>query len=517
MRTRRPVWGVLALSLLLPACGSSGADSADEADPVEDSVPVSDRTGGRDETTTTSSGSAASSSVSPPSAPPSTPQVAAPVDGFDPCAGWPGLADYAIGTGLLDPSGLADASVPVRWDDGGFWVFEPRGADGAATLVAGLTGAETVCDGPVSSEAAVAIDAYLAAGGGVEHRDVLLAAADPVRPAGFRAAPTTSDGPVLPRQRARDALEMAANAARNGDDDGARQLIDLAMSIYRSEAERRIEAGTDAQDLLGVEASAQLMGDDDLADTARDALYELIKQQVADAAADFDPCAVAGTSRNSALVEALARAELVGVPDVAEAEATPERRAYDHNAYKQMIQEWSDRNEAVANGEEDDVCPGFLFRVEAPWSAGLSSGTLDVWLVSCDLQTWTGTLTSSGEMVLPDGSMAFERAYELRFEFGPNGFWDGEVAEAELDGRIQWRLEGSGFAGDWSTQAATGNARFRRVDPYGEFHAEFDDVNLEGKITAEGHTVPVAFPTEFPPVLQLSTLEPGGDMCKDDA
>lgn len=517
MRVRRPVWGLLALGLLLPACGSSDTTHGAETDATDDAAPASDPSADRDASTSTTTGSAASSVQPPPSTAPNAPQVAAPVDGFDHCAAWPGLADYAVGTGLLDPSGLAEQLVPVGWDDGGFWVFEPRGADRTASLVAGLTGAETVCDGPVSPEAAVAIDAYLAAGGGAEHRDVLLAAADPARPAGFRAAPTTSDGPVLPRQRARDALEMAANAARNGDDDGARQLIDLAMSIYRSEAERRIEAGTDAQDLLGVEASAQLMGDDDLADTARDALYELIKEQVADAAADFDPCAVAGTSRNSALVEALARAELVGVPDVAEADATPERRAYDHNVYHRMIQEWSDRNEAVANGEEDDVCPGFLFRVEAPWSAGLSSGTLDVWLVSCDLQTWTGTLTSSGEMVLPDGSMAFERAYELRFEFGPNGFWDGEVAEAELDGRIQWRLEGSGFAGDWSTQAATGNARFRRVDPYGEFRAEFDDVTLEGKITAEGHTVPVAFPTEFPPVLQLSTLEPGGDMCKDDA
>jgi hypothetical protein len=462
-------------------------------------------------TTTTPSASTVTNAPTEAAAP-----EAASASPYDICASWTGLADYSIANALLDPVGVADVLVPSGWNDSGFWTFEPLGDDGVDALIDELTSEQTICDGSPSPTASTAIEQFVAAGGGSANREILFDALGVV-PSGFRRGTDSANEPVSPRQRYQDAAAMAASAAQHGDEEAARQLVDLAISMLTADARALIEAGATAQELLAIAASGQLFDIEDLSDEAMQALYEQIKQEVADAAADFDPCAVMGSSRNSALIEALARAELFGIPDTGPSEASEGKQAYDQAKYNQLILDWIERNEAVANGEEDDVCPGYLFRVEMPWAAGLSSGTLEVWLMSCDTQTWTGTLTSSGEMVLPDGSMAFERAYELTFEFGPNEFRDGVLDEIDLDGRLQWRLEGSGFSGDWSTQAATGRASFRWLESFGEFRAEFDNTTLNGQITAGGHSVPVSFPTEFPPVHQLTTLAPGGDLCNDDA
>ncbi|RMH84171.1 MAG: hypothetical protein D6683_01990, partial [Actinomyces sp.] len=343
---------------------------------------------------------------------------------------------------------------------------------------------------------------------------LLLAARSGSPGTGAVSAPATRTlrvaRPVEPRTPFRDALAAAEKLLAVGDGEAARRAMDRAREGYRAWFDKKV-ATADERELIDFGAGGLLLGADDVTDAAEEALWERVKQEVQQALDQFDPCSQVRSERVDQLARALARADLAGVPDMSKEEAAKKGLVpYDRKTVEAALIHWQERQEAAARGEADPECPGFLF--EAPLEIPAVGGSgVSVYLVTCDGTDWEGELSGEMSMSGGGGSLTIQPFFALSF---PGvGTEPGAVGEQDLDGRIQWRLDGGGAVAEWHTESARGHATLRITEDGVTVEVDLDPVVATGQVEVAGRTVPLTIPVTLGHGQASGVLEQAGLVC----
>jgi hypothetical protein len=188
------------------------------------------------------------------------------------------------------------------------------------------------------------------------------------------------------RQNVRDWLRAAAYDQKAGGDGQA--YINNAQDAYSTWAEGYIPGAT-AEEALRIAAEAQLLGLDELGDSALDQAVKQVQNDLVSAVNSFDPC-TATVNDVDDLLKKLAKEQMLTGEAGAEYNNVMESAAQamikngvNPEASRQVFGDWI----------EDPICDGFKFE----WTIIVSDGWTFVGEgSSCDGINWEGSVALSG-------------------------------------------------------------------------------------------------------------------------
>jgi len=430
------------------------------------------------------------------------------------CRDWESSRTYALKTNLVDIADVVSMPFPVQ-NENGDWVSEPFGISRVSDLVDELTSVESFCDIGLSPGAAEAIKAYQAEPDLVIARQILYDAIDEeVAPFGMAVGESSAvEQPITPRTASSDAMNMAGAASMRGDVEGSVALTELAVGLFEAESRKRLENNPSAQDLMEIAAGAQLLDLSKLNADALEKLREQVKQELIDAWKDAKKCAEVDSNQIKQMTEALAKADLVAVPDGPPSKANKDGfRLLD---YHKWLNDWLQRQEDSANGKRYEDCPGNIFRAERDWPVG--SGGLEVYLSTCDYKNWTGEMSANIIIPMDDGTVILEIFFPLKF--GPMEDRRGAKVEADLEGRMVMSFKSpDSSAKVTNVEAFKARAEFSinglEDANGGNLRIEFKPTVLEATVTVDGGGATMNFPISWGNVDLSGEFAPGDGSCE---
>lgn len=267
--------------------------------------------------------------------------------------------------------------IPIEGQDQSFTLL---GESGAQAIVDDMTSEELFCALDISDETALvfkAVEQLIIDGKNAEARNLLSSLLD-----AHKHAVESSET----RQKVRELLRAAGYDMKAGGD--GQSYMNQARSNFTSWATSNINNATSVKELLKIAAEAQLLGLDDLSESAMEKARDLVKKQLEEKLNSFDPCS-ASKEEAGDLLDQLAK-ELI---------LTGEEGSHYNETLNKAGQAY------IKNGiNEELVKQTFGDDIEAPvcsyafeWSRTVSDG----WTFmgsgsSCDGINWKGSVTLSG-------------------------------------------------------------------------------------------------------------------------
>jgi len=223
------------------------------------------------------------------------------------------ICDQLVDLGLNQTAAAnAPADVSISLDKG--ITFQQLGVAGAQALVAELTSAETFCSLPISPAAQEIIDQALEsaqAGDPQAGREILQSllqgngSSNQIILVSLQAEINSA------RQRIRDWMEAAeADRALGGD---GQAYLDAAQKAFVDVFNDDLP-GAALKEALGLAQEAGILGDNTLANQARELADQIVTKTLVAAITDFDPC-TAEIAEMLVLFKALQQAALLGIPE----------------------------------------------------------------------------------------------------------------------------------------------------------------------------------------------------------
>jgi len=428
------------------------------------------------------------------------------------CRDWVSFRTHSMKTNLLDISGVVDMEVPEQ-NAAGDWEMKPFGVSRVSDLVDELTSAETICDVETVPAVATAIAEYKAEPDRMIGRQILYDAIDEmIAPFGYSVGESSAGaGPITPQRASASMMDASSVFMFFGDDQAAEKLSNLAKEMYAGEARQEMSGSIDAEGLLAIISTAELLALESLSAEARAQLEEMVRQEVIDAWKGATMCTEIGSNRIKQMGKALAKAKLLSVPDVAPSNGNP---GFSKEYYSTWLGDWMQRREDAANGKRFEDCPGNIFRAEVTWPVG--KGALEVYLSTCDYKNWTGEMSADITMPVDEGTMNYTLFFQLKF--GPMEDSPGAKATADLDGRIDVIFTAPDATGKISNvQAFTAKGEFEILGPDegagGRLKVTFDRAMLKATVKSEGETFTYTFPVSWGSVKMAGYFTQGDGSC----
>ncbi len=278
--------------------------------------------------------------------------------------------------------------IPIEGQDQSFTLL---GESGAQTIVDDLTSEELLCALDISDETALvfeAVEQLIIDGKNSEARNLLSTLLDALKLAvkvNYETNSTDIESSAE-RQKVRELLRAAGYDMKAGGD--GQSYLNQARDKYTAWATSNISNATSIKELLKIAAEAQLLGLDDLSDSAIAKTTEIAKMQLEEKLNSFDPCSATNEEAGD-LLDQLAKEMIL----------TGEQGSNYNKTLEKAGQAF------IKNGiNEDFVKQTFGEYIEAPvcsylfeWSRTVSDG----WIFkgngsSCDGINWKGSVTLSG-------------------------------------------------------------------------------------------------------------------------
>mgnify|MGYP001812265139 FL=1 len=412
--------------------------------------------------------------------------------GFDLCAAAPTEHGYLVEIGLLKEEDLAGLPVPDDIRGGGYWPVSPLGPDGAYAVGEELIDG-WICDLEVTPEVVRLLGALLEEGGSeitIEEIEAIVRG----EPGGDTDSDDGSLDTLSPsdlEQLSRDFLYAAGLAEELGYLDRSNELKDQARDVYSAYGETMVNESTDPKVLMDVAAGAQLLGLDDLADSAAAKISEILEKELSDAATLFNRC--------------------TEDPDVIRIyiQALVNARALDQTAGDGRYEAWLDIQERRALDEPVPECEGAIFAVVEPLEGW--DGTLDVLLSTCGFTRWTGRLVASGTLAEAGGTMTLNGTIPLDIQFTDQ---EDQVGVGDFAGTAEVTLTTPDATGEGGTYVS-GRAFFTKPGNEWELELFFDADTFNLTITANGVTITQSRPIDWEEKTFTGKAEPFDSACAE--
>lgn len=305
----------------------------------------------------------------------------------------PDLSNFVVTDECDNPPALSfniqpATLIPVEGQDQTFTVL---GQSNAQKIADDLTSEELLCALDISEETAQVfkeVEQLINDGENSEARNLLstlLDARKHVEKVNYQTNYTNIESSAE-RQKVRELLRAAGYDIRAGGD--GQSYLNQARSTYTTWATSNINNATSVKELLKIAAESQLLGLDDLSDSAVAKAIELVKKQLEEKLNSFDPCSASNEEAGD-LLDQLAKEIIL----------TGEQGSNYNKTLEKAGQAF------IKNGKnEDAVKQTFGEYIEAPvcsyvfeWSRTVSDGwTFQGSGSSCDGINWTGSVTLSG-------------------------------------------------------------------------------------------------------------------------